>query len=112
MNTYSYVDSRGNYHSFKFDIRKLESAVLQIFKSQAPVHEGILKGQIRLRSIENGFEIVSDIYYMQYTEEKWGYNSRWKKVLINPNEGWFREAFNLSLQFLQSVTGKGFKRVS
>jgi len=93
-------------------LKELESAILQIFKSQAPVRTGTLQGQVRLREVEGGFEIVSDIYYMPYTTEKWGYNSWWKKTLKNPHEGWWEEAFNLSLQFLQSVTGKGFKRVS
>lgn len=92
-------------------LKELESAILQIFKANAPYRTGTLQGQIRLREIESGFEIVSDIYYMPYTTEKWGYNSRWGKTLPNPNEGWWQEAFHQSLQFLSSVTGKEMKRV-
>lgn len=94
------------------DIKKLENSVLQIFKNQSPYRTGTLRGQIRIREVESGFEVVSDIWYMEYTEEKWTYNSRWKKTLVNPNEGWFEEAFNMALQFLQTVTGRSFKRVS
>lgn len=89
-------------------MNEVETAVLQIFKSLAPVRTGSLKGQIRIERIEGGFKIVSDIYYMKYTEEKWEYNSHWKKILINPNEGWFKEAFKLSIQFLSNLFGKEF----
>ena len=93
-------------------LKELENAILQIFKANAPYKTGTLQGQIRLREIDNGFEIVSDIYYMPYTTEKWGYHSGWKKTLPNPNEGWWEEAFHQSLQFLSSVTGKELKRVN
>jgi len=90
----------------------VENAVLQIFKSQAPYKSGTLKGQIKLITDETGFEIISDIYYMPYTEEKWGYHKGWKKTLVNPNQGWFKEAFEMSLRFLASVYGKEFTRES
>ena len=90
----------------------VENAVLQIFKSQAPYRSGTLKGQIRIVTDETGFEIISDIYYMPYTEEKWGYHKGWKKTLVNPNQGWFKEAFEMSLRFLASVYGKEFTRES
>jgi hypothetical protein len=92
-------------------MKELENAVLQIFKNQAPVNTGTLKGQVRVEKTNIGFNIVSDIYYMKYTEEKWTYNKRWKKVGINPNEGWFQEAFNISLRFLATVYGKEFTQV-
>lgn len=91
-------------------MKDLENAVLQIFQNQAPVDTGTLKGQIRVERSDKGFIIVSDIYYMPYTEEKWAYNKRWGKTLINPNEGWFKEAFEIALRFLASVFGKEFVR--
>jgi hypothetical protein len=92
-------------------MKELENAVLQIFRNQAPVSTGTLKGQVRIERTEFGFNIVSDIYYMQYTEEKWTYNSCWKKTLINPNEGWFKEAFEMAMRFLSHVFGKEFVQV-
>lgn len=111
MSTYVGVDRRGDKYIIEFNVKDLANAILQIFKINAPVRTGTLQGQVRLREIENGFEIISDIYYMQYTEEKWGYHSGWKKTLVNPNEGWWQEAFQQALQFLSSVTGKEMKRV-
>ena len=90
----------------------VENAVLQIFKSQAPYKKGILKASIKKITDEVGFEIVITLYYMKYTEEKWGYHKGWKKTLINPNQGWFKEAFEMSLRFLASVYGKEFTRES
>jgi len=92
-------------------MKDLENAVLQIFQNQSPKpRTGALKGQIRIERSDKGFMIVSDIYYMPYTEEKWTYNKRWGKTLINPNEGWFKEAFEIALRFLASVFGKEFVR--
>ena len=90
----------------------IENAVLQIFKNQSPVNRGILKGQIRIEKFGLGFRVVSDIYYMPYTEEKWIYNRRWGKTLPNPNEGWFKTAMEISIKFVSSVYGKEFRRVS
>lgn len=97
----------------KIELKKgIDNAILQIFKSQAPVSTGTLKGRIRVETFEDGFRIVSDIYYMTYTTEKWGYNRRWQKVLPNPNEGWWQDAFNIAMRFLSTVYGEGFKRES
>jgi hypothetical protein len=87
---------------------ELETAVLQIFKSQAPTRTGTLKGQVRIERTDVGFNIVSDIYYMPFTEEKW-VSKRWGGR-ANPNEGWFKEAFEMALNFISSVYGKEFTR--
>jgi hypothetical protein len=47
---------------------------------------------------------------MPYTTEKWGYHSVWKKTLVNPHEGWWQEAFEMSIRFVSSVLGKEFVR--
>lgn len=91
-------------------INEVENAIFQIFKSQAPVRSGTLKGQIKVIKTPNGFNIVSDIYYMPYTNEKW-YSPQWRGR-ANPNERWWDEAFELSIKFLNSVYGKEFKRES
>lgn len=93
-------------------IEEVENAVLQIFKTNAPYRTGTLKGDIRIEHLDNGFMIVCDIYYMPYTTEKWGYNSWWKKTLINPNEGWWQEAFQQAVEFVSQVYGKEFRRVA
>lgn len=86
----------------------IENAIFQIFKSQAPTRTGTLKGQIKVNQIDGGFQIISDIYYMPYTTEKW-ISPRWRGR-ENPNERWWDEAYEISMRFLTSVYGKEFKR--
>lgn len=93
-------------------INDLERACLQIFKNNAPVRTGVLKGQIRIEKTSKGFDIISDIYYMEYTEEKWEYNSRWGYTGINPNEGWFRTSFEQCMRLIGNVKGVEFIRES
>jgi hypothetical protein len=88
----------------------IENAVWQIFKSQAPTRTGVLRNQIRVERTEQGFNIISDIYYMPFTNEPW-ISPRWRGR-ANPNEKWWDEAYKLALQFLSSVYGKEFKRES
>lgn len=92
--------------------RGIENALLQIFKSQAPVNIGTLKGQITVEREGDIIRITSNIYYTPFTTEKWGYHRGWKKTLVNPNEGWWRQAYELSLRFLGRIYGKEFKRES
>lgn len=91
---------------------ELEQACFNIFKNNAPYRTGVLKGQIRLNKMPKGFEIVSDIYYMPFTEEKWEFNSWWGYQGINPNEGWFRQSFEMCLRLIASQKGVTFKRES
>lgn len=86
----------------------VDNAVFQIFKSQAPMKSGALKGQIRVVKTETGFDIISDIEYMPYTTEKW-VSPRWRGR-ENPNLRWWDEAYEIALRFLSSVYGKEFKR--
>ena len=86
----------------------IENAIFQIFKSQAPTRTGVLKGQIKVNQVEGGFQIISDIYYMPYTTEKW-ISPRWRGR-ENPNERWWDEAYEIAIRFLTSVYGKEFKR--
>ena len=87
---------------------ELENAIFQIFKSQAPTRTGTLKGQVRVERLENGFDVISDIYYTPFTEEAW-VSDRWNGR-ANPNEGWFKQAFEMSMRFVSSVYGKEFIR--
>ncbi len=86
----------------------IENAIFQIFKSQAPTRTGTLKGQIKVEQTKEGFNIISDIYYMPYTNEVW-ISPQWRGR-ANPNERWWDEAFEIALRFLSSVYGKEFKR--
>lgn len=72
-------------------IQKFESAKMKAFRiffDASPYETGYLRSMILLVEIENGFQIVIDVPYMEYTEEKWNSSSGAK----NPNEGWFRQA--------------------
>lgn len=59
----------------------------EVFKN-APVKSGYLRSQILTYTHGNKFGLMIDVPYMKYTEEAWGYNKRWKKTLVNPNEKW------------------------
>lgn len=107
----SVVNQVGEKETITLD-KGIENALLQIFKSQAPVNIGTLKGQIRVEREDNTIRIISDIYYTPYTTEKWGYHRGWRKTLTNPNEGWWQNAYALALRFLGIVYGKEFKRES
>lgn len=74
----------------KFETFKVEA--YNYIRSQAPYRTGTLKSNIKFVQENDGFSIVIDIWYMVYTEMKWTFNRRWKKVLINPNEAWFQQA--------------------
>ena len=72
-------------------IAKFEEVKMKAFRKffdASPVKTGYLRSMILLVEIENGFQIVIDVPYMEYTEEKWTRASGAK----NPNEGWFRQA--------------------
>lgn len=85
----------------------VDRAIIQVFKSQAPTRKGDLKNLIRIETFDGGFRIVSDIYYMPFTNEKW-VHPRWRWP--NPNEGWWDEAFDIAMRFLSSMYGKEFRR--
>lgn len=74
------------------ELRVFEQEVLNYIKAQAPYRTGQLKANIRKVKTNNGFKIVIDIWYMQYTEEAWTYNKRWGKTLLNPNYKWLRNS--------------------
>jgi len=88
----------------------IENTILQIFKVIAPIVTGALEGRIYIEYTEYGFNIVSDIYYMPYTEERW-LSAKWRGR-ENPNEGWFREANEQAMRFLSNLIGKELKRES
>lgn len=89
---------------------RVAQAVENIFKANAPTRSGVLKGQVRFVMVDGGFDMISDIYYMPYTNEEW-ISPRWRGRK-NPNEQWWEKAFNQTLSFLSSIYGKEFKRES
>lgn len=93
-----------------FTDKGIANACFQVFKTLAPHRSGALKGKIRVEYTKSGFDIISDIWYMPYTEEKW-ISPRWRGRQ-NPNEGWFKEAFEVCIRMISTLTGKEFKRES
>ena len=112
MSYYTFTDIKGNKATVKYNIKDIKNAVYQIFQANAPERTGDLKRNMRIELSEKGFSVVVDIEYMPYTEEAWGFNRRWGYTGINPNQGWFKESFEISLRFLSQVYGKEFKRVT
>lgn len=51
----------------KFEESK-QKAFMKFFQN-SPVDTGYLRSKIILIELENGFQIVNDVSYMQYTEE-------------------------------------------
>lgn len=81
--------------------RKFEEAKQKAFMTyfqNSPVDTGYLRSKILLIELENGFQIVNDVSYMQYTEESWHLRSN----KVNPNEGWYRrtteQVFNMIVE--------------
>ena len=85
----------------KFEAAKIKA--FNIYFQNSPVKTGYLRSRILLVELENGFQIVNDVDYMQYTEEEWNRPSGVK----NPNEGWFRRAteaaFNMIVQEMGDI---------
>lgn len=112
MTDFSVIDKKtGEQVKITLD-KGIDDAVTQIFKALAPRRSEALKAQIQKVPIEDGFQVISTIYYMPYTTEKWGYHRGWRKILPNPNERWWAEAFETAMRFLSSVYGKEFRRES
>ena len=86
----------------------IEQAVLHIYRATSPHATGALKNKIRVEMTEQGFNIVSDIYYMPYTTEKW-ISQQWNGR-TNPNERWWDNSTEMAMRFLSTVFGKEFKR--
>jgi len=69
-----------------------------------PVRSGNLKNSFQYNNTENGFEIVTSLYYMPYTNEPW-IHPRWQWE--NPNLKWFEEqAEYIAKKIATSVGGK------
>jgi len=92
-------------------IRELEILRVQaitIFQAQAPYRKGNLMRAIRIEPLtaQDGFRIVLDISYAVYTEEEW-LSPRWRGRK-NPNEKWFKKAFEFVIQYIQNRMGITF----
>jgi len=111
MSTYVFKDRKGETVKLKYNPNDLQGAVLNIVKAIAPHRTGDLKNRIRIEQNQNGFTLISDIEYMPFTTETWGFNRRWNKTLKNPNEAWWDNAFEIVRQFITQVYGKEIKHV-
>lgn len=75
--------------------------------ANAPRRSGALKSSIRLEEYENGFDIVIDISYVVYTEERW-IHPRWRGR-ENPNLHWIKRSVELLAQeFASQYGGKAY----
>lgn len=73
--------------------------------SNAPRRSGALKSSIRLEETSEGFNIIIDISYMVYTEERW-IHPRWRGR-ENPNLKWFKNTVEaLALEFATQYGGR------
>lgn len=89
---------------------QIAAQIRRIFLANAPERKGGLKRQIRVEVEGNILRVISDIYYMPYTEEKW-ISKQWRGR-ENPNEAWFRKSVEQSIDFLSRIYGKEWKRES
>jgi len=89
---------------------QIAAQIRRIFLANAPERKGNLKRQIRVEIEGNILRVISDIYYMPYTEEKW-ISKQWRGR-ENPNEAWFRKSVEQSIDFLSRIYGKEWKRES
>ena len=92
----------------EIEILKLQAVV--VFTANAPHRTGVLKRAIRVEPATEGygFRIVLDIYYAVYTEEVW-LSPKWRGRR-NPNEAWFRKAFEFVLRYIESRLGVQFAK--
>lgn len=76
----------------KFEAAKMKA--FNIYFQNAPGKKGYLRSRILLVELENGFQIVNDTDYMEYTEEARTDGER------NPNEGWFRRSTEAAFEMI------------
>lgn len=80
--------------------KHLAKQCLKIFKSMAPVDTGFLRSSIIIEENELGFDIVVNVPYTVYTNEKW-ISPNWNGK-NNPNENWFNHAYKMALGYVSS----------
>lgn len=91
---------------FKLHFARFRIEAMAYIKASAPYRTGRLKANISYRANEDGFSIIIDIDYMQYTEEAWTFNSRWNKTLTNPNYKWLQSSVErLTQRFANNLKG-------
>lgn len=83
----------------------LMADALFMIQSGEPYRTGDLKRSFILEPTEDGFIIYTEIPYMQYTNETWGYNKRWGKQLLNKHEGWFDERVEMICDYIAQLGG-------
>lgn len=79
--------------------------VLFMVQSQAPYRTGELMRSFQVEQTEDGFVVWNEIDHMKYTNEPWGFNRHWGKMLNNPNVYWFDETVELIAQYIAGLEG-------
>jgi len=81
----------------------LKNQALVIVQATSPYRTGNLSRSFKIRLIEGGFEIYTDVSYMVYTEEKW-ISPKWRGRQ-NPNEAWFKETTEFIADYIARNLG-------
>lgn len=76
----------------------------------APERKGTLKKGIIGYATDRSFGVMIDVPHMKYTEEKWEYNRRWGKTLVNPNEKWLLSTLDFILDQAEAKGAKVYGR--
>jgi hypothetical protein len=92
---------------------EVKARILPVFKDfNVPVRAGAsgggLKNSFKFIATDKGFEIVTDMYYMPYTNEVW-ISPRWRGRK-NPNEKWFELGHEYLAQYMATQLGGRYVR--
>lgn len=91
---------------FRLHFEQFRIEAYNYIRHSSPYRTGKLRESIKFQQNADGFSIIIDIYYMQYTEEVWTYNSRWGKTLTNPNLYWLKKSVErLAQRFANRIKG-------
>lgn len=86
-------------------MEKLMADVLFVVQSASPYKTGDLMRSFQVEKTEDGFVVWTEMDYMQFTNEPWGYNSHWGKTLNNPNVYWFDEVVKYIAEYIAGLEG-------
>jgi len=92
---------------------EIKARILPVFKDfNVPVRDGAkgggLKNSFQYVATSNGFELLTSMYYMPYTNEVW-ISPRWRGR-DNPNYQWFERGHEYLAQYMARHLGGRYVR--
>ena len=84
-------------------LQMLLAQALIIVQTQSPYRSGELSRSFKIRNVDGGVEIYTDVDYMVYTNEAW-LSPKWRGRQ-NPNQDWFKEATELIARYIAMGLG-------